>query len=75
MQKEWVIKKGDIANKPLIERLLAVRGITKKTEIKEFLNPLDMKLSEPTAFCDMTKAIERLSKAIDENQRIVIYGD
>ena len=75
MRKDWVIKKGDIANKPLIERLLAVRGITKKADIKEFLNPLDMKLSEPTAFCDMEKSVERLSKAIDEKQRIIIYGD
>ncbi len=75
MRKDWVIKKGDIANKPLIERLLAVRGITKKADIKDFLNPLDMKLSEPTAFCDMTKSVERLAKAIDEGQRIIIYGD
>lgn len=75
MQKEWEFKKEDNANKPFIERLLAVRGITKKADIKDFLNPLDMKLSEPTAFCDMQKAVERLEKAIKDEEKILIYGD
>lgn len=75
MQKEWIIKKEDSTKKSIIERLLAVRGITKKSEIKDFLNPLDMKLSEPTAFCDMQKAVERIAKAIENNQKILIYGD
>lgn len=75
MQKEWVFKKEENANKPFIERLLAVRGITKKSEIKDFLNPLEMKLSEPTAFCDMQKAVERIAKAIDAKEKILIYGD
>lgn len=75
MQKEWIVAKTDNGEKSLIERLLAVRGITTKTEIKEFLNPLEMKLTEPTVFVDMAKSVERLAKAIDEKQKILVYGD
>lgn len=75
MQKLWKYDSEKDNKKPLLERLLAVRGITKKTDIKNFLNPLEMKLSEPTAFCDMTKATERIVKAIEEQQKILVYGD
>ncbi len=75
MQKIWEFKKEKNAKKPLIERLLALRGITKKNDIKNFLNPLEMKLSEPTAFRDMEKATKRIVKAIENEQKILIYGD
>ena len=41
----------------------------------EFLNPLNMKLTSPFVFKDMEKTVERLSKAIDNNETIIIYGD
>ena len=75
MQKIWNIKEERDSKKPLIERLLALRGITKKNDIKNFLNPLDMKLSEPNVFCDMEKAVKRITNAIETNQNILIYGD
>ncbi|MBR2525140.1 single-stranded-DNA-specific exonuclease RecJ [bacterium] len=75
MQKIWEIKEEKNSNKPLIERLLALRGITKKTDIKNFLNPLDMKLSEPNVFCDMEKSVKRITEAVEKQQKILIYGD
>lgn len=76
MKKEWIIAKDkNTSSKPLIERLLAKRGITKQNEIKEFLNPLETKLTHPNAFTDMQKAVERISKAIDNKEKILIYGD
>ena len=75
MQKIWEYKEKKESKKTLIERLLAVRGITKKTDIKNFLNPLDMKLSEPTVFCDMQKSVDRIVQAIDKQEKILIYGD
>ncbi|MGN0018409.1 MAG: single-stranded-DNA-specific exonuclease RecJ [Candidatus Gastranaerophilaceae bacterium] len=78
MQKNWIVKEKEdkkTTNKPLIERLLAVRGIVKKEDIKDFLNPLEIKLSEPTVFCDMQKSVERIVKAIESNEKILIYGD
>ena len=76
VQTKWIIKNSEIdKKKSLIENLLKIRGITKKADIKEFLNPLEMKLSEPDVFSDMEKAVKRISKAIDKQEKILIYGD
>lgn len=74
IRKEWkIINNKD--TKPLIERLLSVRGITSKEDIKEFLNPLDITLTHPNAFCDMHKAVDRIEQAVQNNDKILIYGD
>lgn len=76
MQKEWIITKNEkSASASLVERLLATRGITKPDDIKEFLNPLETKLTHPNVFLDMPKAVERISKAIDNDENILVYGD
>ena len=59
----------------IIDRLLEVRGITTEEAKKDFLNPLGITLMHPNAFCDMPKAVERIVKAIDEKENILIYGD
>ena len=75
MHKEWIIKGSDSEGGSLIKRLLATRGVVKEEDIKDFLNPLQTKLSSPNAFVDMQKATKRLADAIDNNEKIVIYGD
>jgi len=74
IKKEWKINNTS-DTKPLIERLLSVRGIKGKTAIKEFLNPLDITLTHPNAFCDMPKAVDRIETAVKNNEKILIYGD
>ena len=73
--KEWIFNKYDGHEKSLITRLLHSRGVTSDEDIKEFLNPLEMKLTHPKAFSDMEKCVERLALAIDNNEKIVIHGD
>ena len=73
--KEWIFNKVEGQEKSLIKRLLHSRGVKTEEDIKEFLNPLEMKLTHPKAFCDMEKCVERLSKAIDNGEKIVIHGD
>ncbi len=73
--KEWIFNKYDGQEKSLIKRLLAARGIKTDEDIKEFLNPLEMKLTHPKVFTDMEKCVERLSQAIDNGEKIVIHGD
>lgn len=76
MKKEWVIAKNNQGKaKSLIERLLATRGITKAEDVKIFLNPLETKLTHPNVFTGMQKAVERLVKAVDDKENILIYGD
>lgn len=76
MQKIWEISKSATStSKTLVEKLLDIRGIVKPDEIKEFLNPLETNLTNTNAFLDMPKAVERVAKAIDDGENILIYGD
>ena len=72
--KQWIISKSD-DTKSLIDRLLEVRGITSESAKYEFLHPLEITLTHPNAFCDMPKAVDRIVKAIDDKEKILIYGD
>ena len=79
--KEWVGVNGSNTipkksqYKTILDCLLANRGITTEEGKKEFLDPLSITLMHPNAFCDMPKAVERIVKAIDEKENILIYGD
>ena len=73
--KEWVLKSDINSQKSLIDRLLEVRGIKTEDAKREFLYPLEITLTHPNAFTDMSKAVNRIVKAIDEKENILIYGD
>lgn len=73
--KEWVLNKNTNNGKNLIEKLLFSRGIQSEEDMQEFLNPLEMNLTSPYVFTDMKKAVERIVTAIDNGEKIVIYGD
>ncbi len=72
--KEWIVR-GSSDKGSLLDRLLEIRGIKGEQEKKDFLNPLEITLMHPNAFCEMPKAVERICKAIDEKENILIYGD
>lgn len=73
--KEWILKSNSDNKKSLIDRLLEIRGIKSEDAKREFLHPLEITLLHPNAFSDMPKAVERIVKAIDEKEKILIYGD
>lgn len=75
MKKEWILEDKNTSEKSLVKRLLLSRGLKSEDEINEFLHPLEMKLTYPDVFTDMNKTVERLSKAIDDSETIIIYGD
>ena len=75
MHKEWIIKDCDTNQTSLIGRLLSTRGVKGENEIEEFLNPLLTRLSDPYVFKDMQKAVDRLAAAIENQEKIVIWGD
>jgi len=75
MIKEWRIKEDNSNEKSLVKRLLFSRGIKTEQEIYDFLHPLETKVLLPEIFSDMEKAVKRLSFAIDNNEKIIIYGD
>ncbi len=73
--KEWNLKSNIDDKKSLIDRLLEVRGIVSEGAKQEFLHPLEITLTHPNAFTDMHKAVDRIVKAIDNKENILIYGD
>ena len=73
--KEWIIKSRKNSNKSIVDTLLEIRGITSKEAKEAFINPLGITLMHPNAFKDMPKAVERIVKAIDNKEKILIYGD
>lgn len=60
--------------KPLAA-LLIQRGITTPEMANDFFNPAINKLHDPFLMKDMDKAVERLSKAVINNERIMVFGD
>lgn len=59
-----------------ILQLLFDRGLQNQEKIDEFLNPdYGTDIHDPFLFRDMTKAVERIFRAIDEQELIIIHGD
>ena len=73
--KEWIVQDKLDKNEPLLKRLLALRGITGDEEIHDFLNPMEITITHPNAFCGMSDAADRIMSAIDNKEKILIYGD
>ncbi len=86
MQKSWRIKKpADINDlKHLsaalnvdmaIANLLIQRGIKTFSEARSFFRPKLTDLHDPFLMKDMDKAVARIKKAIDNDEKVMIYGD
>jgi single-stranded-DNA-specific exonuclease len=59
----------------VVLQLLYNRGITDTASIENFLTPEYKQLHSPFLFQDMEKAVERIWQAIENHERIVVYGD
>ncbi|MCD4769902.1 MAG: single-stranded-DNA-specific exonuclease RecJ [Bacteroidales bacterium] len=86
MEKKWVIKeRGDsVVIKQLMKSLevseplaniMAQRSITTYDEAKQYFRPLFDTLHDPFLMKDMNIAVDRISSAIDKNEKILVYGD
>ena len=58
----------------LIAMLLDIRGITGEEEIIDFLSNETL-TSSPFEIKDMDKAVERIQRAIEDGERVCVYGD
>ena len=59
----------------LIGSILASKKVISKDEIREFLNPTRDDFHDPFLMPDMEKAVERILIAIQNKEKIIIYGD
>src|SRR5208283_5425094 len=59
----------------ILARLLVLRGVTDSESAQRFLNPALDQLHDPFLLADMKPAVERLRRALEQGEKILIYGD
>lgn len=59
----------------LLQTLLEKRGLVGDEEIESFINPSTDLFRDPFDFEDMSKAVEKIISAKNNNESIVVYGD
>ena len=85
MNKKWEyckINEEDVKNfslkfnvSELLAKILINRGITEEKQVDKFLNPTRKDFYDPFLLLDMEKAVERILKAINNKEKVIIYGD
>ncbi len=85
MQKRWKILPADEAAvqdlhrslriHPVLCRLLVQRGLGSFEKSKAFFRPQLSDLHDPWLMKDMLRAVKRIQKAIEENEKILVFGD
>ena len=83
--KRWNIKKHDkneaakladaLKISPLVAALLIARGFETYEKAEKFLNPSYDDLHEPFLLKGMQTAVDRIKKAVENNEKILIWGD
>lgn len=85
MKNNWTIEKENpklrdklaksLQISPITAQILVNRGIENETEANLFLNCTLFDLPSPYLMKGMDRAVERIKKALENNERIAIYGD
>ena len=86
IQKRWVVRpQGDqevvarlsnhLRMSPVLTNLLVQRGIDTVEKANKFFNPQLSDLHDPFLMKDMDKAVERIERAVANNEKIMVYGD
>jgi single-stranded-DNA-specific exonuclease len=66
---------GKLKVSPLVAQILASRGFTDVEACQAFLSPSLKMLHDPALIPGLSKAAERIGKAIADKEKIVVYGD
>lgn len=72
--KRWNLLSTD-PSLTIIQKLLKNRGVTEDDDIATYLNPDFNKMHDPYLMHDMHAAVERIKQAINNKERIIIFGD
>ncbi|MCC6252901.1 MAG: single-stranded-DNA-specific exonuclease RecJ [Bacteroidia bacterium] len=86
MKKRWSLQEDvdrsvigllslQLGVKPLLSRILYLRGIKNWDDAKNFFRPELSKLHDPFLMSGMDLAITRIEAAIKNNEKILVYGD
>lgn len=84
-RKKWIVKSGDkeyatklseeLGISPYAALIASTRGIKTAEEAKDFFGIGEHKSIDSMDFPDMYAAVKRVQKALDEFERIAVYGD
>lgn len=87
LEKEWVFLDENISEAQadayseifdipkIVAKVLLNRGLTDAADAKKFLDKDSDNFYSPQLMCDMDKAVERINKAVENKERVVVYGD
>ena len=86
IEKRWVVRQhGDrevverlathLRMSPVLTNLLVQRGIDTVEKANRFFNPQLADLHDPFLMKDMDRAVERIERAVADNEMIMVYGD
>jgi single-stranded-DNA-specific exonuclease len=83
--KRWIVSEPKSAEAARLARrlgtsavlasLLIARGYDTEVSAREFLHPCFEQLHDPLLMLGMERAVERLLRAIDAGEKILVYGD
>ncbi|MGC9993929.1 MAG: single-stranded-DNA-specific exonuclease RecJ [Terriglobia bacterium] len=59
----------------IVARLLILRGVTDPETAQRFLHPALNQLHNPFLLADMKTAVDRLRRALEQREKILVYGD
>jgi len=75
-QKLSIEEKRKFGDYPeLLSLLLLSRGMKSREEAEDFLNPDFEKNHDPFLMKDMEKVVKRIKKAVDKNEKVIIFSD
>ncbi|MFH1898006.1 MAG: single-stranded-DNA-specific exonuclease RecJ [Candidatus Desantisbacteria bacterium] len=60
---------------PILAKILAAQGVTKSEDAKRFLYPDLQDMHSPSLMKGVEKTINRILQAVENKQKIMIYGD
>ena len=72
-EKQKIAKKYNIS--PMVVDLLSVRGFDTLEKVDNFLNPTEENFYDPFLLKNMDKLVKRVNKAIDNKEKVLIFGD
>lgn len=86
MEKRWIYKEApsreaveklskEININPYLSTILVQRGTTDFDSAKAYFRPSLSHLHDPLLMKDMRQAVDRMKRAIDSQERILVYGD
>jgi single-stranded-DNA-specific exonuclease len=85
MIKRWIVREQEeevatrlaraLGVSEILAQLLVARGYSEEEAARKFLRPSHDQLHDPSLMLGMSAAVQRILKAVDAGEKILVYGD